>query len=334
MHHSIFNAPPFATPLSLKNGHAQTLYAGTLFRPRPLPPQRRLKVPVEDNVSILCHYNTHTQDPARRCLILVHGLEGSVDSPYIISTAHKALDLGMDVVRMNLRGAGDSTHASMTPYHAGLSQDLEAVCQAVIDLGYTHIFLGGFSLGAHLLLKMLACATALPPEIKGACAVSPPLELALASERIMRWDNAIYERHFFLSMQKTYRQRRRYWPEHTHLPTLAKTRNLRDFDNLITGPAFGYQDANDYYTQNSVLQWWRHIKTPTRIVYSSDDPIIPVSSHLKAMAMHNPHVHWLMTTEGGHVGFLNQKKLAQQDRDRLWGENRLLDFALARLDLD
>ncbi len=325
------NTPPFATPLLLKSGHAQTLFVATLFQPAPLPAQQRLRVTVEPQVELICDYNQASTHRANSCLILAHGLEGCAHAKYMVSTSHKALAMGFDVIRLNLRGIGDTIHASATSYHAGLSQDFQAVCEYALKLGYQKLFLGGFSLGAHMLLKMLAQWSTIPEAIRGACAVSPPLELALASARIMRWDNAIYERHFFYSMQQSYRKRRRYWPETTRLDSLAQAKNLRDFDNLITGPSFGYVDAQDYYTQNSVLQWWTDIRTPTRIIYASDDPIIPVSSHLKAMALQNPHIHWLMTSEGGHVGFYNQKQLAQQDRDRLWGENRLLDFAEACL---
>lgn len=327
--------PPFTTPLSLKSGHAQTLFVATLFQPKPLPADQVLKIPVSEKTSprvvLHCAYNRAGTERAEACLILAHGLEGCAHAKYMVSTTHKALAMGLDVIRINLRGAGGSAHDNPTLYHAGLSQDFQAVCEYAHALGYNKIGVGGFSLGAHMMLKMLALWKNIPTYIRGACAISPPLELGLASESIMRRDNLIYERHFFYSMQKTYRERRRYWPEYTHLAHLKKTKNLRDFDNLITGPSFGYQDAQDYYQQNSVLQWWQNISTPTRIVYASDDPIIPVSSHMKALQIGNPATHWIMTSEGGHVGFYNQKKLAQQDRDRLWGENRLLDFMESRL---
>lgn len=325
------NAPPFTTPLSLKSGHAQTLFVATLFQPKPLAADQILKIPVSEaplpRVVLHCAYNRSGTEAAKTCLILAHGLEGCAHAKYMVSTAHKALAMGIDVIRINLRGAGGSAYDNATLYHAGLSQDFQAVCEyAHQTLGYAKIGVGGFSLGAHMMLKMLALWKDVPAYLRGACAISPPLELELASERIMRRENFIYERHFFRSMQKTYRERRRYWPEYLHLAPLKQAQNLRDFDNLITGPSFGYRDAQDYYQQNSVLQWWQNISTPTRIVYASDDPIIPVSSHIKALQLGNPFVHWLMTSEGGHVGFYNQKKLALQDRDRLWGENRLLDF--------
>lgn len=325
----MYNTPPFTTPLALKSGHAQTLFVATVFQPKPLPAEQMLKIKVSAGstpVTLHCAYNRASSETAEACLILAHGLEGCAHAKYMVSTAQKALKMGLDVIRINLRGAGGSACDNATLYHAGLSQDFQAVCEYAHQLGYQKIVVGGFSLGAHMMLKMLALWD-VPDYIKGACAISPPLELALASQRIMRRDNFIYERHFFRSMQKTYRARRRYWPEHTRLDDLHQTKNLKDFDDLITGPSFGYRDAQDYYQQNSVLQWWDKIATPTRIVYASDDPIIPVSSHLKALEMGNPAIHWIMTSEGGHVGFYNQKKLALQDRDRLWGENRLLDFA-------
>ncbi len=321
-------APPFAAPPLIKSGHAQTIFVSALWNPPLLPGDRLLKIPVAEHVKLHCEWNLAGEAMSEHCLILAHGLEGCAHAKYMISTARKALEMGMDVIRINLRGAGGSAHDSATLYHAGLSQDFQQVCEYAHELGYAKIVVGGFSLGAHMMLKMLALWQQKPAYLLGGCAVSPPLELHKASESIMRLDNVIYERHFYRSMKKTYRQRRRYWPDTTNFKQLARAKNLKSFDNYVTGPGFGYKDAQDYYQQNSVLQWWESINVPTRIVHSADDPIIPVSSHLKAMDKNNAYTHWLLTSEGGHVGFYNQKSLARQDRDRLWGENRLLDFAI------
>lgn len=94
------------------------------------------------------------------------------------STARKALERNIDVIRLNLRSCGPSSHLSATLYHAGLSRDLLEVClYAVTKLGYQRIVVGGFSLGAQLVLKMAGESGDSYPWLKGACAISPPLDL-------------------------------------------------------------------------------------------------------------------------------------------------------------
>src|SRR5690606_14396338 len=130
-------------------------------------------------------------------------------------------------------------------------------------------------------------------------------------------------RYFFKQMCQTYRQRRRLWPELTPVAPWEKLRTLYDFDEYITAPSFDYHGADDYYTQNSVLPHLPKITLPTQVIIAADDPIIPFASHQQAMALAPDHVQWLVTSEGGHVGFINSPGLARQDRDVLWAENRL-----------
>lgn len=323
------NTIPFAAPAWLKSGHAQTLYSATLWRPTGVPRGERFSIPSEPGSSLLCWRNTAIANPGEACLILVHGLESSADDGYVASCAAKALKAGLDVLRMNMRSCGGGAYLSATSYHGGLSQDVLAVARYAVEvLGYRRIVLAGFSLGGHLLLKLAGQLGAdVPAWLKGVFTVSPALNLAEASRGLLRPANRIYERHFYRRMLASYRARRRFWPESTPLAVLARVRNLYDFDALVTAPAFGYRDAEDYYAQNSALQWFDQIRLPVRIVYAYDDPIIPPGAHRQAMALQNPYVSWLLTAEGGHVGFFNQADLARRDRDWLWAENRLIETA-------
>ncbi|PKL76173.1 MAG: hypothetical protein CVV27_11625 [Candidatus Melainabacteria bacterium HGW-Melainabacteria-1] len=318
---------PFAAPAWLKSGHQQTLYAALGHRPAPLAPDRRIKIQVDAENSVLCLFNQAGAQAAQICLILLHGLESHGDAPYIVSTARKALADGFDVLRMNLRACGGSGHLARTSYHAGLSQDAWEVARYAADsLGYPHIALAGFSLGGHTLLKLAGeLGTDRPDWLLGVCAVSPPLDLAASSQSLMRPANRIYERYFYQSMVRSYRAKRRLWPELTPNEPLQRALNLYAFDEHITAPAFGYRDAADYYQQNSALQFIPRISLPVTIVFALDDPIIPFASHQQAMALGNPQLHWLLSAEGGHVGFRNDGQLAASDRDAHWAENRLLE---------
>ena len=57
-------------------------------------------------------------------LMIVHGLEGSSDSQYVIGTGSKAWQRGWNVVRMNIRNCGGTEKLTPTLYHSGLSEDI------------------------------------------------------------------------------------------------------------------------------------------------------------------------------------------------------------------
>src|SRR5215475_10210448 len=87
----------------LRGGHWQTIAGNFLLREDSLPPVEAEMVEVEKGVSLLCH--THWQPNAADAttIIVLHGLEGSSASQYMIGVGNKAWALGMNVVRMNMR---------------------------------------------------------------------------------------------------------------------------------------------------------------------------------------------------------------------------------------
>src|SRR5207244_2358937 len=88
-------------------------------------------------------------------VVLVHGLEGSTESQYILGTANKAWAAGMNVVRMNMRNCGGTHRLGPTLYHSGLSGDVGAVMRALIaDDGLSRVAVAGFSMGGNLVLKL------------------------------------------------------------------------------------------------------------------------------------------------------------------------------------
>src|SRR5688572_24227348 len=113
----------------LRNGHRQTLAGNFLRRTNLLPePEDRL-FQVEPDVQVLCH--CHWQPPERKhqamTVVIVHGLEGSSESQYVIGVGSKAWQEGWNVVRMNMRNCGGTEHLTPTLYHSALSADVGAV---------------------------------------------------------------------------------------------------------------------------------------------------------------------------------------------------------------
>ncbi len=59
--------------------------------------------------------------------LVVHGLEGSTESQYMVGVARHGLAAGMNVALMNQRNCGGMDHCAPTLYNSSLSADVAAV---------------------------------------------------------------------------------------------------------------------------------------------------------------------------------------------------------------
>lgn len=317
------------SPVGLfKNGHFQTIYNALFYKPMTLKNPKKIEIKIDDKNTIVCDYSKAENNTTKTLVILVHGLEGSSESNYIVSTAQKLYKKDYSVLRMNIRNCGGTSHLSETLYNAGLSDDVKKIIEYFKDrFDYKNIFVCGFSLGANTVLKMAGeYGNSYPEELKGVIAISPPLDLAECSEEIILPKNMIYDDHYRKRLIKTYKNKKKTHPKNVDLGILSKIKTLKDFDNYITGPAFGYKDAEEYYRLNSSLKFLTDIKVYTVIIQAQDDPIIPFNSTIKAMNINNDNIHFLITKHGGHVGFINSFSASKNDIDRRWAENRVVEF--------
>src|SRR5208282_664104 len=133
---------PFEPHPWLKNPDRMTL-AGR-FWPRSLtrlPPPIERYFEVEQGIRLLAHCHWQEEGARRPALVLVHGLEGSSDSRYLLGTAEKAWVAGFHVVRMNQRNCGGTEALAPTLYNSGLSGDYRAVVRALAEAdGLEEIF--------------------------------------------------------------------------------------------------------------------------------------------------------------------------------------------------
>src|SRR5450432_4249062 len=148
--------PAFVPRRYLSNRHLMTL-AGN-FLPRVsglLEPEERL-FQVDEDAQVLCHCHWQPEPAQRGTVIIVHGLEGSSDSQYVIGTGSKAWLAGMNVVRMNMRNCGGTERLGPTLYNSSMSSDLGVVAQTLIaEDGLQKLALVGYSMGGNLMLKLL-----------------------------------------------------------------------------------------------------------------------------------------------------------------------------------
>lgn len=318
----------------LRNGHLQTLAGNFLPRKWALPEPEALQVEVEGPVGgygpsyVLCH--CHWQPPEvrreRLTLVIVHGLEGSSNSQYVLGNTTRALAAGLNVVRMNMRSCGGTDELSPTIYHSGRSEDVAAVVASILDLHQLQaVAILGYSMGANLVLKYAGeVAGAPPPQLKAAVGISPLMDLAASSAALHQPQNRVYEWHFLRAMLSRVRRKVALFPRIYSTEGLEKIRSMRSFDHHIVARYGGFADADDYYYSVASSQYASRFRVPTLIVHSLDDPFIRMLPETRAALIENPHVTYLETQYGGHCAFLAPAR----DDDGYWAETTLLRFLL------
>ena len=321
----------------LRNGHLQTLAGNFLPRRLMLPEPEPLLVEVDGPVAgygptqVLCH--CHWQPPQvrrqRLTVILVHGLEGSSNSKYIIGNTARALAAGWNVVRMNMRSCGGTDHLSPTIYHSGRSGDVGRVIDAIARRQQVErVALVGYSMGGNLVLKLAGeRAASLPAQLKAVVGISPLMDLAPSSAALHQPGNRIYEWHFLRSMVARVRRRAQMYPDIYGDARVDRIRSLRDFDQEIVARYGGFRDADDYYLSVASSRYASDLRVPTLILHSLDDPFIRMLPATRAALLANPHVSLVETNHGGHCAFLAEPD--GPDSDGRWAERMLAQF-LAR----
>ncbi|HUN89158.1 MAG TPA: alpha/beta fold hydrolase [Terriglobales bacterium] len=314
----------FVPRRGLRGGHRQTVVAAYLPRRNHLPqPEVRL-FSVEPEVQILAHCHWQSDRAKRKTLVVVHGLEGSSEAQYVIGTANKAWNGGMNVVRMNMRNCGGSERLTKTLYNSSMSSDVAAVVRALMDEDQLPmIAVAGFSMGGNLVLKMAGEWGENPPaQVKAVVGISPALDLSISARALHAWRNRLYEYRFLLGLHGSVTRKARLFPELYRTYPLFSIRSLRDFDDRITAHYGGFDGAEDYYYRAAAARVIDRITVPTLIVHSIDDPFIKISAESRAKILANSHIRYIETTHGGHCAFLADPV----GYDGRWAEKKIVDF--------
>ena len=323
-----FAAKPFTPHSAFKSGNAQTLVAYAWPRRYRLerPPQDEDRLlETEPGVKVLAHCRWQQRRHEHATVVIWHGMEGSANSVYMIATADKAFRAGFNVVRVNFRNCGGTEHLTPTLYHGGLSDDLRAVVNQLIENeGLKRIFVLGFSLGGNMVLKLAGeYGDDAPYEVIAACVVSPSVDLQASAELILSRRNWIYHKQFMHSLKKKIRLKKKLFPDVYDLSELPRIQNLREFDEAFTSLAGGFLNASDYYYRASSIRVVGNIRVPTLIIHAEDDPFIPFEPLRDRIFYENPYLMMLATERGGHVAFVSS---VTTNEDRFWAENRAVEF--------
>ena len=315
---------PFVPRRGLRGGHLQTLAGNFLKRENRLPPPERRLFNVEPEVQILCHCHWQPQREGALTLMIIHGLEGSSDSQYVIGTGSKAWERGWNVVRMNIRNCGGTEGLTPTLYHSGLSGDIRAVVNALLEQDrLQHFAIAGFSMGGNQVLKCVGeWGERAPSQMVAACGISPACDLSISADALHRGQNRIYEWWFLVGLFRRFRRKAELFPGRFDPSLLKGVRSIRDFDDRITAKYMGFAGAEDYYSRATSARVVDKIAIPTLVIHSADDPFIVMSDATAAKLRANPNVAYIETAHGGHCAFL-----ANPDGyDRRWAEQQIVEF--------
>lgn len=309
----------YKPPFLFRNYHISTIYA-SLVRKVPAIEQSRERLELPDGDFLDLDWSFSTQGESTKLLIILHGLEGNTQRPYVLGMAGNFTRAGFDVAAVNFRGCSGEINRLYRSYNAGATEDLREVITCALKKNkYTEIVLTGFSLGGNLMLKYLGEGNALPSEIKAAVAISTPCDLHQSLKKLEEPKNRLYSRRFVKKLKQQLLMREAKFPQNIQKQEILDCKSLFAIDELYTGKAHGFENAIDYYGKSSALNFISSIEIPTLLINARNDEFLSENSSPVDLAEKNPNFFLEMPEYGGHVGFLQHKKTT-------YTEDRALEF--------
>ncbi|MDO5968680.1 alpha/beta fold hydrolase [Flavivirga aquimarina] len=309
--------PTYKPPFYFKNGFVSTVYSGLARRVSLKQERERITLNDGDFLDLDWSYS---KEKSNKLIVLLHGLEGHGQRPYVTGTAKLFNTKGIDAVCVNFRGCSGEDNLKYRSYHSGATEDLEAVIEHVISSKhYTEIYLKGISLGANLILKYLGERNTIHNQIKAAIAISVPCDLYGSSKELHKIKNKLYHDRFKKHLVGRLKIKQQKFEKNLSIEDIKSIKTLLDFDDVYTSKAHGFTDALDYYEKCSSLQFLNKIKIPTLIINALNDSFLPPECYPVKEAKENSNLFLEMPKYGGHVGFVDKRNV-------YYNEKRALEF--------
>jgi len=277
----------------------------------------RIKTPDDDFLDIDWSF---AKNNSKKLAVILHGLEGSAERPYVVGSAKAFNQNGFDTVSMNMRGCSGESNSTFRAYHSGATEDLETVINHILQQdNYDEIIIKGFSLGGNLTLKYLGEGRVLPKQVKAAIAISVPCNLYGSMLEIHKLKNKVYARRFKKNLLAKLHQKKTQFPDWFEGKNIDTITTLKDFDDFYTSKAHGFKDALDYYEKASSLPHLANINVPTLLVNALNDSFLSPECIPTQIAEQSQHLFMETPKYGGHVGFYDKN-------NQYYNEKRSLTF--------
>jgi len=290
--------------------HLQTLW-GKLVRRAPRVETRaeRWTTPDADTLEIRRLAASGEAAATAPRLLILHGLEGTIRSHYILGLLDQARRRGWTADVLIFRGCNGELPRARRFYHSGETSDLDFVVERLTQTDPDRpLVLAGVSLGGNVLLKWLGeRGDDLPSQVRAAAAVSVPFDLARGSRRIERGFSRLYTLHFLRTLRRKALAKLAEEPDLFSEDALREARTLTGFDDAVTAPVHGFASAADYYERSSARHFLGGIRRPTLLLSAYDDPFLPsdVLDDVAVVAEGNRFIDVEFHRHGGHVGFVS-----------------------------
>ncbi|MGB0958118.1 MAG: YheT family hydrolase, partial [Litorivicinus sp.] len=307
------------------NPHLQSIIPTRARRVR-LPQRTRACIQTRDNDQLWVDQLDDKRGPV---VIILHGLGGNSDSQYIRGMQAKFHGAGWNTWAWNARGALKPNLRPDT-YHGGRHEDVEDLVRAA----NRPVAVIGFSLGAAMLINLLG-RDSCPSAVKAAVAISCPFDFVQNARHLDGPSAVVYRRYLLGQLRKLTNQKREWALRHGHpwanrLPSKEALNQLTrfcDFDDQVTAPLNGFNDAMDLYHSVDPGRVVANIQVPTLTIQADDDPLFirpraPSNTLPKSLSLE-------LTSGGGHVGFVQGRWPWNAE---FYAETRALEFVGAQLE--
>ncbi|WP_456296577.1 hydrolase [Vibrio sp. AK197] len=311
----------FIAATGLTNPHLQTL-APRFIRKRALfePHWQTIDTPDGDFLDLAWSEDWQSDGAQNKPIfVLFHGLEGCFYSPYANGLMHAFAEEGWLAVMMHFRGCSGKPNRLARAYHSGEVED------ARLFLEYLHQLFpqqrkvaAGISLGGNMLANYLA-NYATTPLLDAATLISAPLDLSACSQQMEVGFSKVYRTYLLRSMKSNALRKHQLLKGELGVTyqSIKRVTRMFEFDDLITAPLHGFNDAQDYYQKCSGIHRLKDITLPTQIIHAKDDPFMTDAVIPKFVLPEN--IDYRLFDHGGHVGFVSGSAF----KPRFWLEDTL-----------
>jgi uncharacterized protein len=318
----VLEAHPFEPPFWLKNAHLQTIGARYLRRIS-LPPMETEHWETPDDDFLQVHKRIN--DPAKPIVLMLHGLEGCVQSSYMIGLINQLDKIGWNAITMDFRSCGGPINRAKRLYHSGETTDTAFMVQRISELyPDTPIYITGYSLGGNVTGKWLGdLGDDAPENVKGTAIISPPYQPVESGKHMDSTISRLYVLHFLRMLIPKAIEKEAQYPGTLDLEKIKASRTFAQFDTHGTAVLHGFKDSHDYYTKVGCGQVLHNIRRPTMLLSATDDPFNPGHTQPYETAEKSPWLYPQFMPQGGHVGFVRKQGTFGLG---YWAEEQIIRF--------
>jgi len=308
----------------LRNRHAQTIYSSL-----PLARTPRIRLRSEDielpdgDVTVVDWMNDGpAPESGAPILVVLHGLEGSSASSYARLLLKAAAAHGWRAAVLHFRDCGDYRNRLPRRYHAGETGDIRFFLDSLRSGGHDGpMVAAGFSLGGNVLLKYLGENGVATP-LDAAVAVCVPLDLHDSARALSIGFSKVYQYYLVKKMKSALHRK---FNRHTAAfdwQRMLAARTFAEIDDAVTAPLHGFSSKDEYYDKCSSAAFLPHIRVPTLIINSLDDPFMtpaavpPVTDIPESVSIE-------LSNRGGHIGYIDG---GPPWRPSFYLPDRIIDF--------